>query len=195
MDTNILLGFLGVLVTIAGWFVAYYLTKQREMYQRRQELRVKYLERQIEEFYGPLFNLVVQIFVCEELQSALMEEDISLDDRHLPIELQTKGRDFLYHDYFKPLHDEMRLILKTKLFLAEGADIPESFYNYLRHSTQERIQKAMGELGINTSYIKGQPWPEKFYDDIKAGLDHVMTQYEQAMQGMKNQRKSMSADK
>ena len=115
---------------------------------------------------------------------------------HLPVELQAKMRDFLYHDYFQPLHDEIRLLLKTKLFLAEGADIPESFYDYLRHSTQERIQKAIWEiLRIDTSHIEGRSWPDQFYDDIKAGLDRVMTQYEQAMRGMKRQRKSNSADK
>ena len=187
-DTNILLGFLAALVTIVGWFVAYYLTKRREMHQRRQELMVKHLERQIEEFYGPLFNLVEQIFACEEVQSDILEEDTSPAKRHLSDEQQAQVRDFLYHDYFQSLHDEMRLILKTKLFLVEGEDVPESFDEYLRHSTQERVQKMLWErLHVDTSYIQGRSWPKGFYTDIKSGLDSVMLQYEQMMEGLRRQ--------
>ena len=123
-----------------------------------------------------------------------MEEDTLSSKRHLSPEHQAQVRDFLYHEYFQPLHDEIRKILKEKLFLVEGAEVPESFYEYLRHSTQERIQKAMWEkLHLDTSHIAGPAWPDRFYDDIKAGLDGVMVQYEQMMRGLKRQQKFVAA--
>jgi hypothetical protein len=171
----------GAIVTILGWFVAYYLAKAREDRTRRQELTVRHLERQIEEFYGPLFNLVHQIFVANHVQYGLVEA--GKPHRHLSGEQVEEARSFFYERYFRQLHDEMHLILKTKLFLVEGADMPDSFYEYLRHSTQERVQIDLAHSkGIDTSFIPGVPWPDLFYSDIEQGLKAVMAKYEDSVQ-------------
>jgi len=44
---------LGAIVTVLGWFVV----RWWENWQRAIERQMKYCERQIEEFYGPLFSL------------------------------------------------------------------------------------------------------------------------------------------
>lgn len=50
-------GFLAAGVTAIGWVITNYLTKNKEDRVRQLEATKKHLERQIEEFYGPLFNL------------------------------------------------------------------------------------------------------------------------------------------
>jgi hypothetical protein len=47
--------------------------------------------------------------------------------------------------YYAPLHDEIREILKTKLFLMEGVDMPESYTEYLMHSVMENIQSRLAD--------------------------------------------------
>src|SRR5687768_8629727 len=58
--TNALPAFIGALV--AGLFTAtgWYVTKQKEEKSRRREISLRYLQRQIEEFYGPLFGFILQ---------------------------------------------------------------------------------------------------------------------------------------
>jgi H+/gluconate symporter-like permease len=73
MNTPLLLGLLTAIVTIVGWFVAYFTTRWREDRTRRLEASIKYRMAQIEQFYDPLFNLVNQIFVANHIQYDLLD--------------------------------------------------------------------------------------------------------------------------
>lgn len=80
--------------------------------------------------------------------------------------------------YFTPLHKEFNNILKTKLYLIEGSELPDSFYKYLRHSIQENVQfNLWNNYNIDTSGVKGIPYPNDLYPDIKTGLDNAMKKY------------------
>jgi hypothetical protein len=170
------------IVTASGWVVTYYLTKRKEDRVRRIENTIKYLERQIQEFYGPLFNLVHQIVICNHVQHSLIYSgrtpNISADDR-------AKIEQFFQEKYFIPLHEEMIRILKTKLYLIDGIEMPDSFYTYLRHSTQEQVQRALWNgYHIDTSHVRGIPYPNELYQDVKSGLDSVMLKYEQCLKSL-----------
>ena len=59
---------------------------------------------------------------------------------------------FLHNDYFRPLHDGIAAILRTKLYLVEGVALPESFYAYLKHTNQERVQADLWQKeGLDTA--------------------------------------------
>lgn len=132
---------------------------------------MKHYERQIEEFYGPLFNMVNQVFVANHVKWELLKTSNG--------EAAEKCSEYFHNTYFIPLHDEIKGILKSKLYLVEGAQIPESFYLYLKHAAQERDQIHLWKiLGIDTSFLKGEPWPEYFFDDIETGFKAAMQNYE-----------------
>ena len=57
MDTDIAVALIGAFIVALGWLVSYTFDKHREDRRRRLELRLSHLSRQIEECYGPLFNL------------------------------------------------------------------------------------------------------------------------------------------
>jgi hypothetical protein len=162
-------------VTAVGWFATHYLIKRREDSTRRLEVSAKYLERQLEEFYGPLFNLLHQLFVANHVQ----EDILRAGPRHGLSEADAaRIRRYFRDSYFMPIHDEINQILKTRLYLIEGTELPESYYEYLRHAIQERVQTTLWErLNIGTSYVTGREYPQQLYTDIKNDLDAIMLRY------------------
>jgi hypothetical protein len=157
-------GILGALitaiVTIWGWFYV----RHKEDRQRATERQMKYCERQIEEFYGPLFSLMHEIFAAEEVQENFIK---AKSDE------ETTIRSHFQEDYFLPLHAEMIQILKTKLYLVEGANVPPSFEEYLKHACGDR-GRAVLKIWPGESF----PWPTDFEEDVKGGLKTVMKKYD-----------------
>ncbi|BCU14382.1 hypothetical protein [Microcystis aeruginosa] len=76
------------------------------------------------------------------------------------------------------MNKEIVRILRTKLYLVEGAEMPASFSNYLRHATQEQAQfRLWKENNIDTKHIVGEPFPDQFIEQIKDGLQGAMQRY------------------
>ena len=165
---------LAILATVVGWFVTGSLTRRREAESKRIEREAHYLERQIGEFYGPFFNLINQIVIMNHVQQNLLMEGrarLSPDDRARILQ-------YFQSRYFFPLHEQVNQILKDKLYLVEGNSLPEVVYTYLRSMSQERVQPELWrDFGLDTSYLKGMPYPNDLYGTIKAGLDATMQRY------------------
>jgi hypothetical protein len=155
-------GILGAVVTVIGWFVI----RWREDRQKGLERELKYCERQIEEFYGPIFSLMHQIFAAEEVQGGFIDERADNDEADI--------RSYFQDNYFLPLHNELIQILKAKLYLVEGANVPQSLEEYLRHACDDR---ARGKLKIWPKK-KLFLWPSDFEKNLTLGLKTVMGKYD-----------------
>ena len=165
--------FITASVTVVGWFVTYAYAKAREDRTRRLDIMLKLKARQIEELYGPLLSLIEQIFIIWEVRENVLKAG------HYPGEDQRRIREFFWKHYFTPLHDQIAGLLRTKLYLLEERQMPESFGQYLEHATQEACQHRLWtELSIDTSQVKGRQWPSAFHDDVKASLDQLMDEYQ-----------------
>jgi hypothetical protein len=187
MEWKDTIALLAVLVTVTGWFVTQYLNRQKEDRTRRLESLLKHYQKQIEEFYGPLFNLVHQIFLVNHTLFAILTAKNKDGTPCLTEEQGGKISNYFLEKHFAKLHEEINEILKAKLYLVEGSELPESFYDYMRHAYQERDQRAIyTDLGIGTSFVLGVPWPEQFYADIKSGFGNAMRKYEDCLSGLKN---------
>jgi len=163
-------------VTIFGWYATYAYAKVREDRTRRLDLLLKLRAQQIEELYGPLRSLIDQIFNVWRVRKNMLG---SLD---LPPEDDRRVREFFWQNYFTPLHEEIATLLRTKLYLLEGGQLPASFKAYLEHSTQEACQHRLySELGIDTSNVPGRPWPAAFDDDVKSSLDRLMAEHQSGL--------------
>src|SRR4051794_32656871 len=86
---------IGAIVTILGWIVSHYFTQKREAetrkftqglerdrriaadersdYLRRLEINLEYTERQIKEFYGPLYALIQHIWMTWETKDKIIK--------------------------------------------------------------------------------------------------------------------------
>jgi hypothetical protein len=163
-------------VSVVGWYATYAYAKSREDRTRRLDIVLKFRARQIEELYGPLLSLVEQIFVVWQVRQNVFEAgDYSSDD-------QRRIKEFFWKNYFTPLHEHIGALLRTKLYLLEAAQLPESFEQYLEHATQEACQHRLwSELSIDTSPVKGREWPSEFHGDVKEALGRLMGEYQSGM--------------
>ena len=153
---------------------------------RKLEALLAHYERQIEEFYGPLFNMVHQVFVANHIQWELLNARDEDGKHRVTPEHAKYIEEFYQNTYFLPLHDEIRNIIRSKLYLIEGSEMPESFYLYLKHAAQERDQRTLWQSHkIDTSFLRGEPWPSAFYNDIKSGFETAMRNYEHCLEGLK----------
>jgi hypothetical protein len=166
----------GVL-TACGWFVTKRIDVRAQTKLKQAEFRRAHVQRQIEEFYGPLYSLVWQIFATNDLKYAMLRHPEMDEDKKSQIE------DYFATKYFLPLHDRAKDILEKKLYLVEGTKMPESFQAYLRTALQETVQRDLwSSKNLDTSFIKGKPWPSRFYDDISSSLTRLMEAYEEDVQ-------------
>jgi hypothetical protein len=117
MPTEVTVALIGAVVVAAGWLVLHQLERSGEDRRRRLERRLEYATRQIEEFYGPLFNLVHQIFLANHVQHAIVSATDESGQRRLSGEQEAVVRDFFQTEHFSPLHEEINAILKHKLHL------------------------------------------------------------------------------
>jgi hypothetical protein len=172
-------------VTVVGWFVTRVLEFVSSRRTTRSETRQRYVQKQIEEFYGPLFSLVWQIFNSNHLQFRILSGgQLDQDQRGRIIE-------YFASTHFKPLHEEIRQILKAKLYLVDGSEMPVSFYEYLQHSSQELIQHDLWiAQKIDTSYIPGRPFPQAFYDEIEQTLKRLMSEYQSRVDDLRLQQQN-----
>lgn len=161
--------------TAVGWIVSYAYGRRRDAESRKLELRVRYRQRQIEELYGPLFSLIEQVFSASEVQDRILPDQ----GHQLSATDQDRVRRFFWEKQFAPLHAEIRQLLRTKLYLLEGAELPESLAQYLEHATQEECQLRLWyESGVSTSHVPGRPWPRDFYEEIRHTLTRLMREYQ-----------------
>jgi hypothetical protein len=150
----------GAIVTVIGWFVVRWKEDRRQAIERQ----MKYCERQIEEFYGPLFSLMHDIFAAEEVQENFIK---AASNEEATI------RTYFQQNYFLSLHAEMIQILKAKLYLVEGADVPSSFAEYLKHACDDR-----GRAELSIWPEKSFEWPREFEEHLTDGLKTVMQKYD-----------------
>lgn len=176
------------IVAAIGAFASYYFGKIREDRTRRLELRIKYLQRQIEEFYGPLYNLITEITISKQVSDAIVATD---GPSPLTIDQNVRVKAFIREVQMKPLHDQIIAILRGKLYLVEERVAPASFHEYLRHAIQERLQREVWtNLKIGTTHIHGRPFPETFKKDIESGLLAVMGKYDDTIAELYPRRRS-----
>jgi len=176
-DVPIYAALVTAVVTIVGWFI----TKALERQQKRVEFRRSYIQRQIEEFYGPLYSLVWQIFSSNSLQHLIVTQCA------LNSEEREKVRNYFFEMHFLPLHTRIREILETKLYLVDGTEMPLSIYEYLTHSQQEDIQRQLWTIHrVSTIAVPGKPFPPKFFPMIESTLKKLMREYEISVEQLKS---------
>jgi hypothetical protein len=174
---------LGTAIPIGGsilvWALTSYTTSKREERTRSAEVRKRFLERQIEEFYGPLLAISHRRDAIYEIRQRLSAAFETEPDKRRTI------RTFIRKNYFEKLNMEIEEILTRKLHLLEDAKLPESFQAFLTHSIQVDLQTRLwNEKNIDNQIVKGIPFPQTFSSDIAAKFSRLMAEY-RSIQGRK----------
>ncbi len=166
-------------LTALGWYATYAYAKMREDRTRRLDLRLRHRVRQLDELYGPLLSLVEHIFNVWRVRQSILQSRPDAD------EVTRRITEFFWTHYFRPLHEEISGLLQTKLYLLEDGRLPRSFSEYLKHATQETCQHQLAsELGIDTSDVRGSPWPKAFHADVKSAVERLMHDYKAELESL-----------
>jgi hypothetical protein len=181
--TSTMIGaFVAVSGTILVWGLGNRATNRRETRLRIDEIRKRFLERQIEEFYGPLLAISRRINAIGAIRQTLIDA-FDAAGHNRDSELVMKIRGFIRTQYFMPSHLEIQDILTRKLHLLGEKQMPNSFQSFLNYATQYSIQRRLWtEENIDNMFVKGPTYPEKFAADIESKFARLMGEY-QGIQG------------
>lgn len=153
-----------IVLAAAAALIKFFFDDRRD----KTHTRVLRLQDQLEHFYGPLFSIVDQLDTAFKVEHRITHDNPMSSDS-----LQSVQR-FMFTEVYMPLHRQIRDVLLSRLYLIDGMFVPDSFRDYLAHSTQYEVQARLWfERGISSEKTKGIPYPSDFNDDIETGLEEV----------------------
>jgi hypothetical protein len=120
----------GAIIAAIGWIAAYFLTGLREERTKRLQLTIEHTSNQIKEFYAPLMPLTDQLDIMVHAKDAVVQGKSGEEVHAL------SGA--FYKKFFLPIHEEINVILKSKVHLMEGRITPPSFLLYFQHYVTEK---------------------------------------------------------
>jgi hypothetical protein len=158
---------IGAAVAATGWFINHWLTARREEGRRRVEAQLKFIERQIEELYGPLAATLYEgrrTFL--DLLDSLGRRYVFLHNGPLP-EDELRTWLFWAETEFLPRNDYVKNLLKTKAHLIYGGEFPESYVDFLDHCNSWAVNhRRWKEQQVAYSWHSKVNWPEAFEKQV-----------------------------
>ncbi len=160
-------------------FVAYgiFLRQQNADIRRRlSEIKLREIDSDIRDFYGPLHSITQQIFRTREIQRKLLKS------KKLTQPKKDLMNQFFLEKYFWPLHLEMQMIIRSRYHLAERLGFDTKLKEYLHHSIQTTAQISLFiERDVETDDIKGIPWPTRYGKTIERLLKEGLSEREKLL--------------
>jgi hypothetical protein len=177
---------IGGLLALSGSIIVAALSSnaanRRDAKARREEIRKRHLERQIEEFYGPLLAISRRVEAVHEIRDKLFKAFEATGERS-DGDLLKRVVNFTSSEYSQPSYAEIQEILTKKLHLLEDTNIPDSFQLFLNRTVQRSIQTRLWtQEHIDNSVVRGDPYPHEFSVDVARTFSLLMTEYRN-MQG------------
>lgn len=174
-------------------FVAYgiFLRQQKIEIQRRlSEIKLRELDSDIHDFYGPLHSITQQIFRTWEVQRRLLKSK-KLDEQKKNLVKQ-----FFLEKQFWPLHLKMQEIIRSRYHLAENLGFDDKLKEYLQHSIQATSQRSLfNDLKIETDDIEGIPWPQQFGKTVEILLNDAINKRKELLSDIHQSNKSNRAER
>lgn len=174
METPIIVALVAGSITGLGWLVNHSLSSRHTEQRRRTEAQLKFVERQIEELYGPLTFLLYEgrrNFI--DLLDTLGREYVFTEDRPLSgNDLQTWL--FWAEAEFLPRNERIKALLMAKSHLVDGIDFPKSYVAFLDHCNSWAINhKRWKEQGVKYSWHSEVDWPDEFEREVIATFEKL----------------------
>ena len=149
---------------------------ENELEKLRDAKRLGFLERQLSEFYWPLF---MRLSIDNAVWSRI------LDAKHGSDETRRKVGQEIERMVILPNHEEIVRILQSSIFLAESSEADvDLMLQYIRHVA---VYRALRASGVNDKYPLelGEPWPDQFYSRVRDTAFALQAEYEAAVRSLK----------
>ena len=167
MNPAITVAVITACVTALGWVVTNYLSQRREEQKVKAEATLRYVERQLEELYGPLVALMYegrQVF--QELLRSLGRDYVFLEGVALPQD-ELKTWLFWADNSFLPRNRQIRDLLTSKPHLVEGSDFSESYVLFFLHESSWRVRhERWVKEKVAYDWHSSVNWPLQFERDV-----------------------------
>ncbi|TMR97568.1 hypothetical protein EJK15_17780 [Nonomuraea basaltis] len=179
MNTAITVAIIAGAVSALGWLVTSILSNRNEIRRRQISARLEYVQKQLEELYGPLAFLVYEgRFTWEDLLATLGRQHVfdgdHIPEKELPIWLHWVETEAM------PRNFAIQALLAGKSHLIEGSTIPNSYLDFLDHHNSWRVRHSQWkELGTTYSWHSRRNWPEQFEADVIEMFWKLRKEYEQ----------------
>ena len=167
IDASVLVAVIGGLVTALGWLVSTRLTASQERQRQQADALLKYVERQLEELYGPLAFLIYEgRRTYEDLLEALgrtyvFEANAPLPEDELRIWLFWTEFDFL------PRNAKIKALLTSKTHLIDGPTFLDSYIAFLDHTNSWEIShRRWKEQKVEYPWHSKVNWPDEFESEV-----------------------------
>lgn len=169
--------------------MAYFLAKYREDGKRRIEARIHAIDRQLEEFYGPLNTLVLQLFNVNNVKKVVLTT--------VPAKQRDEVEFFLWGEFFSPLHTDIHHLIRTRGYLLEAKpsdEFAKALRAYLEHSVQELAKVRLGahDPAFDTSDLTVPRWPRKLYPELESVIKKRVAERSRLLGELQSRRRRRS---
>ncbi len=167
METPIYVALIAAILTAIGWIVNHQLTHHRDERSRRHQASLKFIERQLEELYGPLaFLLHEGRRAFSDLLESLGRSHIFTEGVELPEEEHSTWM-FWVENSFLPKNQKIKELLMTKTHLIEGEQFPQNYVAFLDHHNSWMIhhERWLKEK-VPYSWHSKVNWPVEFEFEV-----------------------------
>lgn len=180
---------IGSLLLLAGYLINKSIERfksaqslKNELNKQRFVTQLQLLERQLSEFYWPIYlRLQKDNVVWKRLLDRKKDKSDPLNK--IGTEIETH--------FILPNHDEIVKIIETKIHLAKpNEELLEPLLAYMKHVAVYKASKSAGYSDVHNDpfLIKLQePWPEGFFPAIEkrtkalqSEYDNILAQYKEA---------------
>jgi len=184
-------GALAALVVIIGWYVTHQSNKRREDLGRRREAQRRFVERQLEELYGPLHGLIVQCEILSHLALNTVRDAGGASDGLTNVS-STITRDevvpyrrwrFYVDQFILPTYREIVTLLRQHIHLVHmmgTSQPPDSFNTFLKHAASfelfERLRTDQDNVPGRAREV-ATAWPAAFKPDVERHLQALRNEY------------------
>lgn len=167
MSSALLAALIAATVTATGWIVNSALGSRAEIGRRRAEARLKHVEQQLEQLYGPL------LFLVREGRSAWQDfcdtlgRDVVFENGR-PLTEEEKAIWLFWVDHeFMPRNAAIQSLLSSKTHLMAGDRMPDSFMAFIEHYNAWRVTHLRWKKDeVPYSWHSKVNWPMKFETDV-----------------------------
>ncbi|PSN14248.1 hypothetical protein C7293_12550 [filamentous cyanobacterium CCT1] len=176
----------GGLLLLAGFIINKAIEKfksaealKNEIAKQRFATRLQLLERQLADFYWPIY---LRLEKDNVIWKRILDQEIEDNDS-----LKKIG-EFIEKDIIIPNHEEIIDIIESKIHLAQlDEDLSESLFLYINHVAVYKAAKAANLSGLHsTQRDLLPPWPKKLYPEIAKRTQALQDEYNNLLARYKN---------
>ena len=168
MDTALLIAIITATASILSWVINSIYSSWKTKRKEKFEARLQFIDKQLEELYGPLAFLVHEgensfksIFKTNRKKWVSLKGDDPIPKEQLELWI------FWVENDFFPRNEQIKHLLMEKTHLIEGAKVPDSHLQFMEHyNTWKLDHQRWKEDGVDYPFISRVNFPDEFNGEV-----------------------------